>query len=204
MISNTVSQQNYEVITDAIGSILVSELESQSKKDDNDLDSKIILSNTTVWKERIVPFSQGEQFIVSVIWLGADYNEKTASQVNGVNTFLLDCYGSARTNENGKGDQLGAVRTKRLVGVIRSILEHPNYRNLGLEKNIIGSSMIKSIRRTQLEGQDESAGVSMYRITMEIDSLEVSGYNEPIPLAQNRTSVVLEETDKGYQYIYIK
>lgn len=202
MIYETINQQNFELLADAIGSILVSELESQSKKTDNDNESRLILRDTTVWKERIVPYSQGEKFIISVIWAGADYSNKTSSQVDGASTFFLDCYGSARTNDNGKGDQLGAVRTKRLVGVIRSILEHPDYRNLGLDRSIIGTSMITSIKRTTLEGQEDAAGVCMYRVTLEINSVECSGFNDAVLLTNNSTSVILEETEKGYKYIY--
>lgn len=203
-IAEKIPQQMFELIRDRIGAILVEEFASQVDKQTDDPDAKIIMQKTEVWKERILPFQQDELFMITPIWFGAGYTNQNPTYAEAKNQYFLDCFGRMKSNDNNSGDMEAAIQLQRLVGIVRYIFEHPDYRQLGLDKGIIKNSHVSDIKRTEIKRQDEGGAVAMYRIILDVNAGEFTQGNTEILIKANETTVTIDEGPKGYQYIYEK
>ncbi len=199
-IDEVIPEQGFELIRDAIASILITELASQAilQPDAHLIE---ILQNTTVWKERLGNIGAEETFIVLPILFSATYDNQSIQDAEGSNTFFLDCYGRGKQNDSTPEEQVAAIDLQRLIGIIRNIFEHPLYIRLGFEPGFVTSSHITSIQRTQIEKQEDGANMTMYRITMLVKASEVTSGIPGIPLDQSYTSVLINDTNKGLEYL---
>ena len=199
-ISQVIPEQMFEQIRDAIGSIMTSEFASQAGIQ-TDPEVVHILNNVVVFKERLAAIDSSDDFFVCPIMYAAGYDNQSQQVADGANTFFIDCYGRGKQNDGAPLEQVSAVRLQRLVGIIRYIFEHPLYRTLGFAPGRIMNSHITSIQRTQIEKQEDADNMAMYRITMVVNATECTdGETDGVPLARSTTTVLVNETDKGFIY----
>ncbi len=199
-IDAAIPEQGFELIRNAIASILLTELASQATLQ-ADAHLVEILQNTTVWKERLGNIGAEETFIILPILFSGTYDNQTLQNADGTYSFFLDCYGRGKQNDSTPAEQVAAIDLQRLTGIIRNIFEHPLYIRLGFNPGFIQQSHITSIQRTQIEKQEDGANMAMYRVTLVVKAIEVTGGIPGILLDQSFTEVLVNETDKGFQYL---
>jgi len=129
-ISGAIPQQAFELIRDQIGLILDAELAAQITHQ-SDPDTIELLEKTHVLKERFHPLNESEFFVIEVFLFNGDYDNKQQTSARGTYTFYLDCVGRADTTNREEGDARAAIMLQRLIGIVRAILESPNWFQLG-------------------------------------------------------------------------
>lgn len=204
-ISTPILNQAFELIREQIGVILTTEFEEQKTQLNQQDDIAVkILERTTVWSERFVPMQESEEFIVIPLFFSGNYSNQSAQRVQGDYQYYIDCYGRAKADKKLKtrADINSARRLQRLVGIIRNILSHPSYLTLGFPANpqIVRSSHVTSIKRTEVERQDDAVSTLMYRIILTVSACETTDNLPSVPLAGSDTTVLINETTLGYQY----
>lgn len=215
-IDTIIDASNFEIIRDAVGAILIDEINGQiallsalgSPTLDQRRDLKI-LQSTTVWSERMVPLQQDESYIIVVMLYSGDMNNQSVFKSDTDLQVYIDVYGKAKADKStGKrADRNSAERTSRLVAYLYKILQHPYYRTLGFSNNpqLVRSRNFTSFRRTEVEENETSVGVIMYRSIMSVDSLEENGENiRPLEISNLFTNVHINDTDRGFQFLVTK
>ena len=75
MIDEIISRQNFELVRDAIGSILLIELESQKQKQGFD-------ENINIFSERTNPIQNDELLTINLSLESGDFSNKTQKFIN--------------------------------------------------------------------------------------------------------------------------
>lgn len=213
-IQGILGKGRFETIRDAIGAILVEEianqislLEALTTPTNDQLTDLKILQNTTVWRERMVPIQQDEAYIIIPLLFNADFQNQSVFQSDTSIEYYIDVYGKSKAEKDtGKrADRNSAERTSRLLSYIYFILQHPEYRTLGFENHTvqyIRARNFSSFRRSEVEENETSVGIVMYRGILTVDSLEENGETNPTQnITELFTSVEINETDRGFQFL---
>lgn len=215
-INQIITPSNFELIRDAIGSILVLELANQQALYEaittpTPEEQRItkVLQNTTVWQDRFVAMQDEEDFIVIPLYFQSSFDNRSNWKMDTDNQYEIDVYGHAKADKSNstKAGFNAAQRTTVILGMIYKILMDNNYRTLGFENNpqVIRTTQMSTFKRTEVEGNDTSVGVSMYSAFFDVGSLENHGETTPsLTINELFTKVTIDETDLGYQYLVNK
>jgi hypothetical protein len=196
LINTPIGPQNYELVLDRIGEILVDELNNQVLLTyDQDL-------NVTVYKERFVPFQPAELPAVNVMLFKGDYSDQTQIETQCVYRFIIECTGIADSEDgvdpnNSRGDTLSMIRIQKLMGKIRAILENPVYKTLGFTAPRIGYRRIEGLEFMKHPHQDANS-VSIGRLMLAVQVNETTSLITPVLLGTHQTTVRLASTDRGF------
>ncbi len=201
-INQAIPPRNYEIIRDRIGAILADEIENQYA-----YTSEELLRNTTVWVERTQPFDKTELPAVEISLGETNYDNKHQGYADGMLTFNIDIYVSAKSNTNTRGDKKASFSAQRLAGVIWYILEAPFYNTLGFADPIIGRSEVEgfgAIDKRTLElfriRAEDAEYTTATRLIYSVKTSNESIYANTRLLEGFDVNVKLEETNKGWKY----
>lgn len=193
IITDLIPKQGFEIVRDAIGSILKSELENQ--KIIQNLDEDI-----SVYQERTTPFSNEENLAINVLLSSANYSGMTQKDTQGRTMYFIDVYTNAASNSNGTGDYNSSVRLHKFIGLIRYILQYSEYKTLGLPLGLIAGGSVDDFNILDPSQQQDTNFIRMARISISYRIQENQSLIQGIPLLNNSTGVKLSETDLGYVY----
>ena len=196
VIPGEIGRQSYELVGDRLAEILADELPEQFALSTAATELKSVLQ-AQVFTERIVPFDKTEVPCVNVQLASGDYSGQTVKQADGAYTFFIDCYASAKNTDDVKGDQYALVKLKKLMGVIRAILQDTRYLTLGYSRGFVMSRQVTGIAISN-NAQQDAAHIVMGRITMTVKVPETVELIEPELIAGYETTVKLYETEEGY------
>lgn len=196
VIQGEIGRQSYELVGDRIAEILADELPEQFALSTAAPELKSVLA-AQVFTERVVPFDKTEVPCVNVQLASGDYSGQTVKQSDGTYTFFIDCYASAKNTEDAKGDQYALIKLKKLMGVIRAILQDTRYKTLGFTAPFVMSRQVTGIAISNNAQQDATHTV-MGRITLVVKVPETVELIEPELIAGYQTTVKLFETELGY------
>ena len=205
VINTPIPPQAFEQIRDQIGAVLTVELANQATLQTGPLQD--ILENVNVFQERWAPVGAAELFSVEPFFFSADYDPQDANDSRASNVYYIDVKGRGAYSDVGggqieDGDKQAAQNTQRLVGIIRAILEDPNYLCLGFKPNpFIEHTRVVNIKRTEERDTRDANSVMMYRIIFEVQAIETTEPILPGPLNVYNTQVKIAETEKGYLYV---
>lgn len=193
MIDNIIPKQNFEIVRDAIGTILVNELANQKTLQGLEDDA-------VVFAERTTPIQNDELVSINVSFDSVDYSSKTQQSNQGRNVFNIDVYtiGQARINSDGSTDS--SFRLHKYLGMVRYILSHTIYKTLNLPMGFIGGTKVESIVVMEPEFKQDSNFVRMARLILSVSIVESQTLEEGVELHENLTSVKLHETELGFVY----
>lgn len=191
-LNGVIPQQKYELIRDRIGAILFAEFANQYTL------SSGTTPNPAFYCERIIQFDHTEAPAVNVTLQRADYQNMDRHQVDGVYLFTIDVYTAAHATNSVRGDYRGAVEMHRILGMIRAILQSPDYKELLYGFGVLSSTNIKSISIPDAPNNIESVFEATGRIEYEVRVPETVELQEGVPLELATTIVKLYNTDKGY------
>lgn len=203
-ILTPIPDQAFELVRDRIAEILLVELAAQATLQ-SDVQVKALLNDVKVFSERFHPLNESEFFGVEIFLFTGDYDNKSAGSARGTYTFYLDCFGRAASTNRDEGDVRSSLKLQKLIGIIRAILESPNWNTLGFTppNQVIGRTEVKSIKRTEEKNTEDSGNIMFYRIIFDVIATEDTDANVGVPLAQASTIVTIEETTLGLEYIFI-
>jgi|SRR6478609_280735 len=196
MISLPIGNQKFEIIRDQIAIILVTELANQYT-----LTNDPNLNNIKGQVEAINPEDKTELPVINVSFVRGDFGDLKANDGTnkGIYRYHIDVYVNAKTTQSAKGDNLSAIALQRIIGVIRTIIDHPIYNTLGFSKGFIWRTKINNIDIRD-EGKNDALNSRMGRLTMEVQATESTDMPDGILIAGANTHVTLHETEKGYYY----
>ena len=193
VISEAITERNFEIVRKRIGSILADELPNQAT-----LNGETYL-NATVWDERFVPFDYTETPSVNVSVVDNSLNSYTQYDEDQTVLFNIDIYMSAKTVGAERGDVRSMNRLQRLTGVVHAILMHNRYKTLGFTPNtIIMNRHVQKMDIGEPTKTNDATSITFARLTYAVRIADGSQTPTPVVLDGYETQVVLEETTSGY------
>ena len=194
-ITYQITENNFELIRDKIATILKEELSNQANiQSDPDLDPDIYV-------ERFTPVDKEEEKVLVVTvdrWNGD--NETTITQKLGT-IFNIDIYTFSEGDENNEGYYYSSKKMERLAGLIRHILEHPEYIHLDFSSKFIYRTSVFTFLADDGGRNEDGLSSRMGLIQFRVEHEEQQTPKAPIALAGSDTVFTIEETEKGYKII---
>lgn len=191
-IETIISAQNFELIRDRIGEILIDEIQGQI-----DLGNNIELK--TLFTERHIPLDKIHLPAIAVSVGQGDFSNKSPRSVDGEYSFYIDVFAKSKSIGDDDGDSLASKKVHKLVGVIRTILESPLYENLGFQAPFIARSIVSNIGFGTVQEKDES-NIQMARMTFKLTTQEGVKLKSYDLIYDYWTQVKLGDTSKGYLF----
>jgi hypothetical protein len=190
-INGIIPSQSFELVRDQIGAILFTEFDKQAELTYNpDLEVE-------VWVERFVPFDRKELPAINVMLATGNYDGDTVAQSDGTYTYLIDFHARAKTNNDGKGDNLALLKLQKMIGIARAIIMNPKYRTLGFAAPFVMSRRVTGFEIANPDSANADSVVwgrmkvvvQVPETTELIDASLIEGFD---------TTVELEYSEKGY------
>lgn len=198
MLKIALSKRNFEEIRDAIGRVLVSELNNQK----NTLANNFIPSDLAVYGEAIA-LDVEELPAINVVWAQSDeISQQTAFESEFDHKFLIELYAKTQNVQPTLPEQQhSSWNLTRLAGICYSILMDNEYRNLDFsDKSVIKNRSCKSMVRTQPRVTKDAENVAAGILEIHYISSEITQFGEGVLETNLSTSVKISDTEKGYKY----
>lgn len=194
-ITQEIPPQGFELIRDKIGEILADEILAQFVlHSDPERNAKVFI-------ERITPIDKTEMPLINVLYSRSGYDNNSAINSDGKNTYNIDVYTGAKTKIAKRGGAESMARLGRILGIIRAILESPFYLTLGFAAPFIMGTEVTGIEIQDPRDNQDAANTVMGRLIFVVDAKEDVEQIQPVTAAGYDTQVKLHETEKGFVYI---
>lgn len=195
IITEKILEQNFEAVLTRIGEILLLELTNQKVSQPLRLPEKF-----SVFKERITSIDKTEEVMINVLLDGFANRHATQSDQQNNTNFFIDIYANGKAKPNEKGDNIVATKLQKYIGLCRYILQSHKYVTLGFTPGSIGGKSVETFQMYEQPNTPDANFARMGRIGFSVRIMENQELWDGIALDNNITTVLLEETDKGYQY----
>ena len=196
IIDNLITEQGFELVNTKLGVILLEELTNQ-KNNFNAFENDF-----EVFVGRQEAYGKSEDVVINVSFDNASFSDKTQHYVQSSDTFFIDIYcqgiSTSGMSSSVQADRLGL----RIAGIIRSILSSTKYNTLGLERGLIGGTMVESIQSSNQFNEQDSNSIKFVRITFSARIRESQEMWVGIDLLGNDSNIKLNLTNKGYQLTF--
>ena len=194
-ILQEIPPQGFELIRDKIGEILADEIAAQfAIHGDTERNPKVFV-------ERITPIDKTELPLMNVLYSRSGYDNNSAINSDGKNTYNIDVYTSAKTKIAKKGGAESMDRLGRILGIIRAILESTFYLTLGFSTPFIIRTEVTGIEIQDPRDNQDAANTVMGRLIFVVDVSEDVEQIQHVTAAGYDTQVKLHETEKGFVYV---
>lgn len=181
--------QKFELIRNIIGAILRVELDHSILTDST-------LRVTTI-TSRLTSLDKEELPAINITFAGSTPIAKDNDGVRCTCRYNIDVH------TNSKDDEESALVIRdRLAGVVRYILDHPEYASLGYPPGFVASSTFTDIDASEPSNYSETEYVSTVRLVFEIEVVDENILTEAAIIDEALTRVKLCKKDKGYVYEY--
>lgn len=195
MINELIPAQNFEIVRDAIGYVLKTELISQSQKQ-----FSRFTENCEIYSERTTPISNEEEVVINVVLTSNDFNNKTQKDSQGKTFFNIDVYSRGTAGPTSSGSLNSAKKLHKFIGFIRYVLQHTEYKTLSLPLGIIGGTMVESFNIMDNRMEQDSDFLKMGTISFSVRIQESQSLQTGVNLGEIFSEVKLDETELGYIY----
>lgn len=195
MINDLILPQNFEIVRDAIGYVLKTELISQAQKTGSRL-----TENCDVFLERTTPIQNEEEVVINIVLVSNDFSNKTQQDSQGKTFFNIDFYSRGHANQQVSGSLNSALKLHKYIGFVRSVLQNTEYKTLGLPLGIIGGTMIESFNIMENKIEQDSDFLKMGTISYSVRVQENQSMAEGVNFEGIFSIVKLDLTDLGYIY----
>lgn len=196
LLTGAIPRQNFELIRDKIGEILITELNNQ----------KVIQGfseSINIFSERTQPIDNSELLTININLESGDFSSKTQIGTNGKLMFNIDVYTSGISTSLKDGSIDSTFRLHKYIGMIRYILNYTGYKTLSMPLGIVGGTEIENFFIMESDLKQDSSYIKMARLQFSVRCNENQPLESGIPLIENDTKVLLELTDLGYIYKFI-
>jgi hypothetical protein len=196
LITNIIPPDGFELVRDAIGAILLLELQNQKTLQG-------FSEEVTIYQERIKPIQTDEDLFINVLLDSATYSQYTPKDQQGRTIYFIDICTTGQASTGITGDMDSSTRLHRFMRMCRYILSSDLYDTLGFERRLglIGGKYVESFATAEPQHKEDSYYTRMGRISFAVRITENQNLATPISLFGNDTTVKLQETEHGYQYV---
>lgn len=198
VITEILTEREFELIRDRIAMILADELPNQAI-----LNGDPNMNPKEVWLERLVPLSQQELPAVNVFTAEGKFERFSRESQTGEYIFAIDVFTRGATEGSTpeqRGDLISTKKMMRLVGVIQAILSHWKYETLMFTSKFIDRVEIQSFKLMEPVKARDNSNVSKGRILLMVRAEETIAPATGSPIGDYTTQVKLHETDFGFKY----
>jgi hypothetical protein len=193
-LNYAIGAQRFELVRNRLGEILIEEFDNQLLlTGDYDLDVDVTVEGSNPYIDKV------ELPNINVSVLKGTYGNKNQGSSDGTYTFAIDAYAMAYTTSSAKGDVIATKKVQRLIGIIRTILEDPQYKTLGYTPGFVMRTLCSQFDVMEIKRDDANNTIGARLLftahlnesaTLKTVSL-IDGYD---------TTVKLGSTDVGYFY----
>jgi hypothetical protein len=201
ILSEIIGVQNFEVVANRIGSILLEEIHNQ--KTIQGFDDEIEIFN-----ERIEPFSKEQDVMITIAFREAEYAGQNTRDSQGEYIYFIDIFTSGWGEEEVSPSIVSKNKLFRYVGLVRYILSTGKYLTLGFPPGFIGGKYIEKItfdtdysnfgNHSNYDGSYIRFARIMYKVRVQENQELWQG----IELQGNTTNVTLDDTEQGTKFIF--
>ncbi len=187
-----ITEQRFELIRNRIAQILTDELNGQFVITSNPL------FTAKVWLERFIPFDKTELPAINVTFFNSNYDNQTPIASIGTNVYNIQVVTFAKDTDTERGDVLAIKKCEKLCGVIRYILENPNY--LELEFNnprFVSNVKIRGINISDPASNQDGFHSVSGQVICEVTAEELNGELTALEAERYTTMMKMDETEKG-------
>ena len=189
IITSQITERNYELIRDRIGTILTEELAAQT-----------VASSVGVWCERKLAFQPEELPAINVSCDSSNFDSKHSGYKSSDIKYSIDVHTDEASTDSGTGDIIGSKLAQRIAGIIDYILEFPAFDNLLFTPGFIGTTIIESITTGSINQGDANHN-TVVRLQFKVEASETTEQMQPTTAEGYTTQVKLSTTDFGHKYI---
>lgn len=197
LITNIIPPDNFELVRDAIGAMLLLELTEQKS-----LAGPAFPEDVNIYRERIKPIQADESLYLNVLLDSATYGQYTPKDQQGRTIYFIDICTTGKASDDLTGDLDSSNRLHRFIRMCRYILASSLYPTLGITPGIVGGKYVESFATAEPIHLGESSYSRMGRISFAVRIQESQLLAIPEALAGSDTTVKLEETEHGYKYVF--
>jgi hypothetical protein len=192
----SIGQANFELVRDRIATILKEECDAQATRQSN------TELTGTFYIERFKAINESEGTVIVVSVDNCNYDDQTAvSQSNEVH-YNIDIYNDKIQTSSADGYELSSKENARLAGMIRHILQSPQYDRLLFTNGIVERRSVKTIRFARVSDEQDAYYSRMSRIDFVVKVNETVTGISPIVADGYDTQIKIESTSKGYKLTY--
>lgn len=194
LITNIIPQRGFELVREAIGTILLLELEEQ--KSLQNLPEEI-----NIFQERMRPIQADEKLYLNILVDSNTNAGKTASGKQGTTIYFIDIHTTGTASDELSGDKDSGDRLHKFIGMIDYILSSDHYKTLGFAPGLIAGCQVESFATSEPIQKEDSGYTRMGRISFSVKIQDSQALATPVIFAGNDTTVKLQETNYGYKFV---
>lgn len=194
LINNIIPKQGFELVRDAIGAILLIELNNQKTLQGNTAFPETITGN--ILAESLIAEDSAFPLRINVLIDSATYGNMTQKDAMGRNLYFIDIFTSGISSSDS------AFRRDKFLGMVNYIFRSAQYRMLGLPAGTVGGTYIESFATLDPYKKEDTNFTSFARIQLAVRIYENASAWDALALNGIGTTVNLELTDKGYIFVY--
>lgn len=169
-ITVAIPPQNFEVIRDKIAEIITTEFANQYAITGNDL------FQAGIYGERFTAFDKTELPAVQVYFDRFEQNSKNADTVENSVYYNVVVYTKSKDKSTVNGDVEASKNCQKLLGVIRYILDGPEYFRINSpELSTVKTKSVESIAVGLPPKQGDGANTIAGLLTFKVDMYESNG-----------------------------
>jgi hypothetical protein len=198
LITSIIPVQNFELIRDAIGVILATELANQQTLIEDDGGE---FTAPEVWVDRYVTLDKTELPAVVVTYGNGEYANQTQIVTEGTYTYFIDTYCNAETEDDTDGYRLSMAKVDRIMGMIRYILSSPFYKTLGFQAGFILNRTIQSMGVFSKQDVQDALSDGVGRLVFTVRVTELQSGQPIADFDGIDTIFYLSDTGEGYKLI---
>lgn len=195
MIEVKIPEVGFEKIRDRIASILIAEFKNQV-----DEFSNTNCSNVNFFAERLTPMDKTEADFINISLFKGDYSNKDVEYVDGTYQYVIDIVTNAKSVQGQGGDVTANFRLQKLIGIVRYILEHPDYTTLSFERPFILFTLLSKFQIYKPEPGLDAVNTAIGQAVFMVRCGEVTTPRDGNVIEDNDTTVTLGITNQGFQY----
>lgn len=195
LITEIIPLQNFEIIKDRLGVILLEELSNQIRLQCKDIDLGVFI-------ERQEPYDEAEDVIVNISENNIGYGSIDEKTSQGNISFNIDVYASGNATIDFDGNTITRKKLDIFKGWIRYILSSTKYQTLAFPKGFIGGTYVDSIQNDDNYGTQDGAFVRMARLQFSVRANENQQMWNGLEFTGNDTVIKLDNGTKGYKLIF--
>jgi len=195
IITENIPKQGFEIVGEQLGAIIALELNNQVLL-------KGLNDRLETFYERTSSYDKAEGVMINVMFDGTNFDNSNQASVHAPSIFHVDVYASSPTIRNQRGDGIAAAKIKQYMGMLRYIIGSTKYNTLALPQGTIGGTYVESIQMYDVDNAQDAKNVRMARMSVRIRIYECQPLWEAITLVGNDSQVKLDETEKGFKYIF--
>lgn len=192
-ISSIIPQQNAQKVRDRIGLILADELSNQATLDPTNtaLDGIAVgIGRSAGINPEIIPY-------VNVLVDRMSYDNENQGQSDNTVTFAIDVYQKAKYDNAKGGDENCETQIMNIMGMIRFILNNPQYKRLDFDAGFIQRRQVKEIQLADPAAKN-SVVTQKARMLYEVKIVETVELLSAVTVEEWQTQAYINMTTKGW------